>query len=269
MKNKNTIDSAYISLVKDVLKNGEMVKGRNGNMLITNFFNFTIYPEADTIPVLSYRKIHYPSAFGELAALLNGVKNESDFKKFGVNYWHKWSDQNGNLNLDYSNQLMENGQLQFVIDNLKKDKETNETGRKHLVSLWNYDNVKSGDLSLECCWELFIFTLVNGKLNMTFRMRSLDIFFGLPYDILLAWTLQRIVATELDVEIGVIDFAISNPHIYEEYIEDCKRLTLTTPCESSPKFKYTGDTVKNFNPKQMTITDYCYNEFSFDTEVKE
>jgi thymidylate synthase len=263
----NLVDWQYKGIAQFVLRNGSVAKGRNGDMIIAPFYSFTIYPEKHYIPIVGYRKIYYKSAFGELAALLEGVNSVKDFERHNVNYWSKWADENGRLNLDYSN-MLRNGQLEYVMDNLRKDIETGETGRKHLVSLWNPENVMNCTLSLECCWESFIFTLIDGKLHMTFRMRSLDIFFGLPYDILIAWTIQMAAAAELGVEQGQLTFSVTNPHIYMDDVDNIKRMLEAKAPIRSARYEYMGESLTGFNEKDIRVYDYLYNDFTFDGEVK-
>ena len=106
-------------------------------------------------------------------------------------------------------------QLYALIHLLK----TNPNTRQAIMTMWD-----SGDLihaifkdhkDLPCTLSL-IFFVRDHKLHLVATMRSNDAWLGLPYDIFCFTTLQRIIATELELEIGTYIHQAGSEHIYEK-----------------------------------------------------
>ena len=247
---QNIIDTQYQELVTRVLNTGIEVAGRNGSTLVVPTANFTFDLQDGRFPIVLSRKIFSKGVIGEYTALLNGVECVADFEKYGCNYWKNWANVDGTLNLDYSNRLMQNGQFQDVINGIK----LNPNGRRHLVSLWDHESVKSGELSLPCCWWNFQFVVLDDTIHLSFGMRSLDIMVGLPSDIILSALILITVAKEVNLKPGTVTFNITNPHIYHNHIEGALELITRKVQEPSPKYNYTGELVKDFAAEQITFS---------------
>lgn len=101
-------------------------------------------------------------------------------------------------------------QLNFVINKILSDPDT----RQAVVSLWDpiKDNfVTSND---HPCNNMVYFSNRDGKLNVTVVIRSNDLIWGTPYNMIQFVHLQALIAGTLDLEIGSFTVMCNNLHIY-------------------------------------------------------
>jgi thymidylate synthase len=213
----------YRQLVMDILNHGTIQDGRNGLTRVVPLVSILIKNIQDDY-ALRLRKMYYRGIRGEFKTLISQepLTNVSQFEANGCNYWGAWAGPNGELNLDYWNEL--HPQLEDVIEGIKKDPHS----RRHVISLWNHSNVKSGKLSLACCWHNMTFSVVSDTLHMTWSQRSVDTMVGLPSDVYLAYLFMEHVAEQCDLKIGSCMFSLSNVHIYEQHVPNAFELLKRT-----------------------------------------
>jgi len=261
----------YATLVESILADGIYRETRNKPTY--SLFGKTLFIDELTrgeFPMLSGRKLFHKGVIGEFAAFLHGVKTIEDFEKFGCNYWSKWADQNGNLNVDYGN-VWRNfegfNQLAAVIDQLKAD----PAGRRHLISGWRPH--KLAELSLPCCHLLYQW-YVNAETNeleMIWYQRSVDTMVGLPSDVILAALWNCLMAFETGYKPGRIIMMLGDTHIYAPHANNAHEYVDRVSGELPPSPRYgiaDGANFDNFNPSHFNL--YNYNPLTkLDFEVFE
>ena len=210
-------NTEYKKLVQHILNEGHYQLSRNGAQLIIPHYSFTIQA---TDWKLKLRKMYYNGIAGEFVTLIDTkpLTNIKQFEDNGCKYWKEWAGPEGQLNLDYYNQL--HPQLEDIINQIKEEPDS----RRHVISLWDHENVKSGILSLPCCWHGLTFSVIDRTLHLTWTQRSVDTMVGLPSDVYLAYMFLDHIATETGYALGTIMFSLSNVHIYEEHIPGAKEL---------------------------------------------
>lgn len=249
----------YAKLIKYLLTKS-LRATRNGNTKSMFGVQLNIW---DTLmnyfPVIQGRKMFVEGVVGELAAFLKGPKSLKDFEKQGCNFWKKWADSEGNLDLDYGNAWLDyNGvnQLQNVVDSLILD----PYGRRHIINAWRPDRIDK--LSLPCChYNYQWYVNDEGTLDMIWIQRSADVMIGLPSDIISAALFNLLMAQTVDREPGTVIMQLGDVHIYEAhetgaklYLEQIKNTSY-----KKPKYELSADaTVFNFEPSMFSITDYEY-----------
>lgn len=137
-----------------------------------------------------------------------------------------------------------NNQLHTLIHLLK----TNPNTRQAIMTMWD-----SGDLihailgdhkDLPCTLSL-IFFIRDGKLHLVATMRSNDAWLGLPYDVFCFTTLQRIIAVELGLEMGIYVHQAGSEHIYERNQEKVASI-LAAPTPLYPYPLQWSNTKRNY-----------------------
>ncbi|RKZ80457.1 MAG: thymidylate synthase [Gammaproteobacteria bacterium] len=251
-----TFETTYMNLILDVLMTGELRKTRNATTIATCFKTLTISSLKDGVfPLITGRKMYPKGIIGEFAAFMHGPKHIDDFKSRGCNYWDKWCDEDGAINVDYGNAWVDyNGvnQLKDVIETLK----TNPYDRRMIVDAWRPDRLK--ELSLPCCHILYQFIVSAGCVDLIWYQRSADIMIGIPSDFVLAALLLIYVADAAGMYPGDIHMVFGDAHIYTDHIDGAKEYISRT-IKPHPGYTFDGK-LFDFEPYNFRIDDYSPNE---------
>lgn len=208
-------ESDYMSLVARILQEGVVKKTRNG--ATKSVFGESIkFNLGNGFPLIQGRKMYPGGIFGEFAAMIRGPKCVEDFEKWGCNYWKLWADKKGKLELDYGNAWLADGQFDRLIDKLKND----PNDRRMLITGWRPERLAK--LSLPCCHYAYQFYVHDGKLDMVWIQRSVDMMIGLPADFVLAAIWVIALANEVGLKPGNITMQLGDCHIYEEHLESAR-----------------------------------------------
>ena len=90
----------------------------------------------------------------------------------------------------------------------------------------------------EPCTVSIQFLLRNNKVHCTVYMRSNDIWFGFPYDVVFFTELQRIVAENLHAELGMYTHLAGSLHMYDRDEEKIRKIVdnpVSKPITFDPK----------------------------------
>lgn len=127
-------------------------------------------------------------------------------------------------------------QIDKIVELLKNDPET----RQAVVVLRDpYRDLfeKSKDVP---CTIAMSFRIRNGKLNMTTHMRSNDLVWGFPYDVIQFCLLQMTIAEELGIENGTYTHHADSLHIYERHAKMMQECVSKFNEEANPQPKLYG-----------------------------
>ncbi len=227
------MNTKYKQLVRHILNEGKDTTCRNGRQRIIPNYSFTLNFRKD-LPVLTLRKMYYKGVVGEFKTLIDPtpLTNVSQFEANGCNYWSNWAEDDGSINIDYHNKM--HPQLEDIIEQIK----SNPDSRRHVINLWDHDNVKYDKLSLPCCWHNLTFSVIDGVLHLTWTQRSVDVMIGLPSDIFLAYLFMSHIVLRTDLKMGTCMFSLTNVHVYEEHIENAFELLSRTDKDSDKPLKF-------------------------------
>ncbi len=108
-------------------------------------------------------------------------------------------------------------QIYSLIQALKK----NPSDRRTWVSAWDpvVDGLGAEGQKNVPCPVGFSTHIVGGRLNMSVTLRSSDVFVGLPYDVMTYAMTAAVLATDLDVPLGILSFTLDNAHLYGQHFE--------------------------------------------------
>jgi thymidylate synthase len=183
------------------------------------------------------------------------VKEDADFAaKHGElphiygELWRRWPAKDGRK-VD---------QLQWVVDELKKDPDAHNT----LVSSWNpeylYSMAAPGTgARFPICHNMYQVNIKRGKVCLQLYQRSADIFLGVPFNIASYALLAAIIAKILDREPGEFIHTFGDFHMYENHREQVKEQLSREPkpfptISFSKRFK----TLDEFRPDFVELKDY-------------
>ncbi len=172
-------------------------------------------------PLVTTKKVHTRSVFGELLWFLRGDTNIGWLHDHGITIWDEWADADGDLGPVYGHQWRSwptpDGrhvdQIARVIEQLR----TNPDSRRHVVSAWNVADVD--DMALPPCHTMFQFYVAEGRLSCQLYQRSADVFLGVPFNIASYALLTHMVAQVTGLEVGEFVHTFGDAHIYANHVE--------------------------------------------------
>lgn len=220
----------YLDLIKDVLKNGDLRKGRNGDTY--GVFGRQIrFDLNEGFPLLTTKRVHFKSIVGELLWMLSGDTNIDYLNNNGITIWDEWADQDGNLGPVYGSQWRtwqgyegHIDQITQLIDNLKKD----PYSRRHVVSAWNPVDIPNMALApCHCLFQFFVDDI--GRLSCQLYQRSADLGLGVPFNIASYALLTQLIARETRLKLGEFVHSFGDLHIYANHVDALKEQLTREP----------------------------------------
>ena len=127
--------------------------------------------------------------------------------------WKNCMDEDGNVNSNYGWQWSRGNQLGYVIDELKRNRES----RRASISIYDAKDRHNFDNDTPCTYAINFF-IVKNKLNMSVMMRSNDLWYGFCNDQYCFSKLQEMISKELKTEVGSYYHFVNNMHIYNNFL---------------------------------------------------
>ena len=276
----------YLNLLNDILENGIMEKGRNGNTLSVfgSAMHFSL--ENGKIPILTTKKTAWKTCLKELLWFIRGDTNNKKLQDAGVHIWdgngsrefldsrglvnnrvgdlgpiygHQWRHFNADYqdcDADYSGQGVD--QLQEIIDTLKNPE--TRTSRRMVMTAWN--PCKLNEMALPPCHIMCQFNVTDGnKLSCAMYQRSADEFLGQPINIASYSFLTHLLAKHCGLEAYEFVYFVGNCHIYENAIDACK-LQITRDPYPFPtiSIKQSRENINDYQDEDFEVVGYKSHE---------
>ena len=159
-------------------------------------------------------KLDYAQA--EWQWYLSGNRNISELDKlYGKipEIWKRMADSKGNVNSNYGWQWLRNNQIYYVINKLKEKHNT----RHAAISIYDCKEHNTYEQDTPCTYAVQ-FTILHDKLDMCVVMRSNDLWYGFCNDQYCFSELQKMIAHEVGVEVGVYYHFAHNMHLYNDKV---------------------------------------------------
>lgn len=232
---------AYLDLLQRILDEGVEKTDRTGTGTLSVFGHQMRFDLSEGFPLVTTKKVHTRSVFGELLWFLRGDTNVTWLQDRGITIWDEWADESGDLGPVYGHQWRSwptpDGrhvdQLARVVEAIR----TNPDSRRHIVSAWNVADVD--DMALPPCHTLFQFYVAPqpdgpGRLSCQLYQRSADTFLGVPFNIASYALLTHMVAQVTGLEVGDFVHTLGDAHLYLNHVEQA-RLQLTREPRPLPR----------------------------------
>ena len=248
--NANPEEEQYLDLIRDILSEGTIEEGRNGNTKCV--FGAAMHFSLDngTIPILTTKRVAWKTCLKELLWFIRGDTNNEHLQEQGVTIWNGNASREfldsrglvhraeGDLGPIYGFQWRNFGgeypatdtsrkgvdQLQLVIDALKDPEQ--RTSRRLLISSWNPCQLP--EMALPPCHVLAQFHVTDGtRLSCSLYQRSGDVGLGVPFNIASYSMLTHLLAHHCDLDAHEFVYHLGNAHIYDDHVtalkEQCGR----------------------------------------------
>lgn len=251
----------YHDFLQHILDNGTPKGDRTGTGTISTFGYQMRFNLQEGFPLVTTKKVHWPSVAHELLWFISGETNIKYLTDNKVRIWNEWADENGELGPVYGKQWRDfNGvdQLKRIIKQIKE----NPYSRRHIVNAWNPEDVN--DMALPPCHMMFQFYVNDGKISLQLYQRSADAFLGIPFNIASYSLLLMMVAQVTGLEPYEFIHTIGDAHIYNDHIEKVK-LQLSRDFKEPPKVSLKSDVTDLFS---FTIDDIELENYSHHPHIK-
>ena len=277
----------YLNLLTDIINEGSMEEGRNGNTksVFGAAMHFSL--ENGKIPILTTKKTAWKTCLKELLWFISGSTDAkiltdqnvhiwdgnttSEFlasrglshyepgRQIGPLYSHQWrhwgAEYETDPDADYTGKGID--QLQNAIDMLKDPSQRNS--RRIIVSAWNPDQIDEG--VLPSCHSFFQFSVKEGnKLSCSLLARSQDVPLGEPFNICSYAFLTHLIAKHCDLIPYEFILFGGNCHIYEPHIEAMKEQISREPYEfPTVEILNKRDNINDYVLEDFKVTDYKHH----------
>jgi len=276
---------AYLDIVQKVLDHGSLKTNRTGISTLAIAGAMFEHDMAEGFPLLTTKKVPFRLVASELEFFIRGITDKDWLRGQNNHIWDEWCSPDavpyGNdeqtkakmmnerelgpiygwqwrnfgarytaYNLPHEGQSLD--QLQQVVQTLKTDPDN----RRMIVSAWNPLDLSR--MALPPCHYSFQVTVINGRLNLLWNQRSVDVALGLPFNIASYGCLLHLLAKESGLNEGKLIGFLGDTHIYDNHIEAIRRQIVrepkTLPQIKTPNFTsifdwHYGDTIiENYDP---------------------
>lgn len=270
----------YLNLIKDILNEGEMVTGRNGNAKTVYGCAMHFSLENGTLPLLTTKKVAWKTCLKELLWFISGSTNNDTLVSQGVKIWngngsrdfldsrgltnnrendlgpvygHQWRFFNAKYSTcDDNYKGFGIDQLQNIINDLSDP--IKRKSRRIVMSAWN--PCQLNEMALPPCHILVQFNVLNeNKLSCSLYQRSGDVGLGVPFNIASYSILTQLLAKHCGLEAFEFIYYLGNTHIYDDHLEALTEQATRKPY-LFPKL--------NIKSKKNTIEEYLAEDFEIE-----
>lgn len=267
----------YLDLIKDILENGELIEGRNGNTKAVIGTSMCFSLDDNVVPVLTTKKVAWKTCLKELLWFISGstdnrillenkVKiwvgnasrefldsrglNHLEENDLGPVYGHQWRHFNApyqTFNDSYEGKGID--QIQYIIDQLSNPE--TRSSRRIIMSAWN--PCQLDEMALPPCHVLCQFNVIEDRLYCSLYQRSGDVGLGVPFNIASYSMLAHLIAHHCGLKAHEFHYYVENCHIYDDHFESLAEQTNREPV-NFPTLTING------SPKS-SIDDYVFEDF--------
>lgn len=216
-------------------------------------------------PFCTLRPIAWKSAIKEILWIYQDQSNDLNVlkEKYGVNYWDDWNIGDGTIGVRYGETVRKHNLIDNLIGGIKKD----PFGRRHIMDLWQEDDLNSSDGLNPCAFLSMWNVRKDGDgeyyLDMTLVQRSGDMLAAsgaggineIQYACLLL-----MIAKVCGYKVGRFCHFVQNEQIYDRHIEAALEISRRESV-SAPVIYLDTDTTDFYS---FTIDDFKIKNYDRD-----
>jgi len=277
----------YLELLQDIMDNGFDKGDRTGIGSRSVWGRCLRWDLSESFPIITTRKVAFRISFEETMFMLRGGRQTKELEEKNIHIWTgnttreflderglDWLEE-GDMGYGYGHQWRNFGgwdavdspedwhytgidQLVQMLDQIKED----PFSRRHIISAWNPQQLEK--TALPPCHILQQYQVTaDGRLNSSFFMRSNDVPFGLPYNIMNYAFLNIAFAKLLGYEPGELVYMGNDVHIYNNQFDMVEEQLQRTP-HDLPQLKI----LKHLNTLD-DLLELQYNDILLENYVAE
>ena len=171
--------------------------------------------------------------------------------KFGIKWWDSWDIGDGTIGSTYGAIVKRLDLINTLLDGIKN----NPYGRRHIMSLWQEDDLR-GEIGLPPCAFQTLWSVRGDYLDCTLVQRSQDVLGANNINNIQYVALLMMVAKHCGLKPGKYTHFIQNVHIYDRHIEIAEKFLERPVSEKQPRLI--------FEPKSDNFYDFTIDDFSIE-----
>ncbi len=255
------VRTQYEDFARLVLATGKPKHDRTGTGTVSIFGHQMRFDLSEGFPLITTKKVHFPSIAYELLWFLRGDSNVRWLQEHGVSIWDEWAGENGDLGPVYGVQWRswptpDGGQIDQISEAVRLLRDDPDS-RRIIVSAWNVADLPK--MALQPCHALFQFhvggadtPVSRGRLSCQIYQRSADVFLGVPFNIASYALLTHMLAQQCDLEPGDLVWTGGDCHIYDNHREQIETQLAREPL-AYPTLRLAR--------RPASIFDYAFEDF--------
>ena len=213
------VQTQYEDFIRHVFTTGVPKPDRTGTGTVSVFGYQMRFDLFDGFPLVTTKKVHFPSVAQELLWFLRGDANVRWLQERGVTIWDEWADADGDLGPVYGVQWRswptpEGGHVDQIAEAVRQLREEPDS-RRIVVSAWNVGDLP--EMALMPCHALFQLYVADGRVSCQVYQRSADVFLGVPFNIASYALLTHMLAQQCDLDVGELVWTGGDCHIYDNH----------------------------------------------------
>lgn len=215
-----TFDEQYRNIVFRAIVDGEQVMDRTGVGTRKIFGESMRFDLSKEFPTPTIKKLFFESAKKEMFWIYQDQSNDVKLlrEKYGVKVWNEWEQEDGTIGNAYGYIVRKHKQIDNLIEGLKN----NPHGRRHIMSLWDIEELPN--MALNPCAFQTIWNVKDGRLNCHLVQRSGDLGLGIPFNSAQYAVLVHMIAHCVNLQPGELWHTIDDAHVYENHVEPLKEM---------------------------------------------
>ena len=201
---------------------------RTGTGTVSVFGYQMRFDLAEGFPLVTTKKVHFPSIAYELLWFLRGDGNVRWLQEHGVTIWDEWAGEDGDLGPVYGVQWRswptpDGGHIDQIAEVVRLLREEPDS-RRIIVSAWNVADLPKMALAavpraLPVPRRRRGHGGARGRLSCQVYQRSADVFLGVPFNIASYALLTHMLAQQCDLELGDLIWTGGDCHVYDNHRE--------------------------------------------------
>jgi thymidylate synthase len=244
----------YEDFARHVLEQGVPKGDRTGTGTVSVFGYQMRFDLVEGFPLVTTKKVHFPSIAYELLWFLRGDANARWLQEHGVTIWDEWAAPDGDLGPVYGVQWRSwptpaGGRIDQIAEVVRQLREEPDS-RRIVVSAWNVADLP--EMALMPCHAFFQFYVAEGRLSCQLYQRSADVFLGVPFNIASYALLTHMLAQQCDLEVGELIWTGGDCHVYDNHREQVAEQLSREP------FAYPRLAMRR---RPASIFDYAFEDF--------
>lgn len=257
---ENIADWYYKENLNNILLNGNIdenprPKWKDGTPAHTKFVTqvFEKYNIAEgEFPIPTIRRTAIKTGIKEILWIYQKQSNKlSEARKLGINWWDNWDIGDGTIGKRYGYTVNKYNLINKLLKGLKED----PFGRRHIMNLWQLDDLENSEGLKPCAFEtLWSVRKVKDEyyVDMALIQRSNDYITAGYINKIQYVSLMMMICGHLGYKFGDFSHFVGNLHIYDRHEEALKEILTRESVGVQPILKLKEN--KNFY--DYTIDDF-------------